>query len=500
MKKKVSILLIAIIFFTSLATYQISASVKTVYKTVDSFTEASIAAIQARQGFRVIRGGAYSQKTAGEVFTSTLTKDLQEVAMDSYDTISGKKFEATPLKNMPGWSKVVLGAGAFLTSADLVLDVYNSFAGVKESVEILTRPEWIESYYAETGHYPLQHENAGYSLNLFSTGTWVQWLIYYEGVQLSGTYRNGIHINNSYYPDYIPRIDIDVHSPTYHEVWVRFYDMQGNLYTGGNGTFSSGRYYGNQRLATIYENPYPNNLIVSVPAPTSNIVREPIDLDRYLEEYTLIVPNPEHFPDINRAIEENWDMVSNPDEWLRNNPQHDPDAEPVPEPEPVPNPIEIPNPNFDPYQEESLENPLYIPNPNYNPALAPTARPESPYIRNPNYNPAEAPSSLNPPFIPRGSEEGNAKCPRLPDLYGKTTTKFPFSLPFDFFNMLSLIEADPIAPNIDIDTTAPGGLPFKIQHDMSYLDPYIGFFRAFILISFSVFLIMATRNLLGGAQ
>ncbi|MED4352191.1 hypothetical protein P9265_07560 [Schinkia azotoformans] len=129
--------------------------------------------------------------------------------------------------------------------------------------------------------------------------------------------------------------------------------------------------------------------MTSVNVPKSNIdYIKPKEIDTSKEKQILIVPDPEIFPDLNGAILENWDMVSNPEKWLEEHPEHDPTPEkpkpevpeiPIPKPEPVipevPQPKYIPNPEYVPELLPSIENPKYIPNPNYNPDKPPLADP-----------------------------------------------------------------------------------------------------------------------------
>lgn len=79
------------------------------------------------------------------------------------------------------------------------------------------------------------------------------------------------------------------------------------------------------------------------------------------------------------------------------------------------------------------------------------------------------------------------------------TTQFPFSLPWDIYAMLEVLMANPVRPEVDIDETFMG-IDFKFKHDFAWMDDWAPFFRTFILISFSIFLILSTRRLMGGGQ
>lgn len=90
-----------------------------------------------------------------------------------------------------------------------------------------------------------------------------------------------------------------------------------------------------------------------------------------------------------------------------------------------------------------------------------------------------------------------------PDRLGQAvTTRFPFSLPWDLYGLLSVLSAPPLKPVIDVDVPLMGkaNQRFKFSHDFGYLDPYMPFFRAFAVIGFTIFLALQTRNLLGGSK
>lgn len=81
---------------------------------------------------------------------------------------------------------------------------------------------------------------------------------------------------------------------------------------------------------------------------------------------------------------------------------------------------------------------------------------------------------------------------------GLVTTKFPFSLPWDLYRLLALLNADAVRPEVHVDKKL-GNMPFKFDVTFEYLDSYMPFFRGFIIISFCIMLVMATRRLMGGS-
>jgi hypothetical protein len=83
------------------------------------------------------------------------------------------------------------------------------------------------------------------------------------------------------------------------------------------------------------------------------------------------------------------------------------------------------------------------------------------------------------------------------------TTKFPFSLPWDLYAILSVLNAEPQKPVLKLDATgriAGVTVPLKFTQNIDFLDPYMPFLRTFILIGYVLFLIFSTRKLLGGGQ
>lgn len=108
------------------------------------------------------------------------------------------------------------------------------------------------------------------------------------------------------------------------------------------------------------------------------------------------------------------------------------------------------------------------------------------------------PDVTNPPVNPPGGrplDPGQVPKPPL----NFVTTKFPFSLPWDVYHLISLIAADPITPKIEVDKDL-NGMPFKFNINLSFLDPYIIWFRTFILLGFGFYLISNTSRWFGGAK
>lgn len=79
------------------------------------------------------------------------------------------------------------------------------------------------------------------------------------------------------------------------------------------------------------------------------------------------------------------------------------------------------------------------------------------------------------------------------------TTRFPFSLPWDFMALLKLLYAEPMTPKWVIDTTETK-IPLKFDIDLKFLDPYISWFRGFVLIGFIISVIFMHGRFMGGSK
>lgn len=99
---------------------------------------------------------------------------------------------------------------------------------------------------------------------------------------------------------------------------------------------------------------------------------------------------------------------------------------------------------------------------------------------------------------PSDGDEPDRESDTLTSLF---TKQFPFSLPWDFLAIVDALDAPPVTPHFKIDvsgTLAGNVFPFKVDHKMDYLDPYIPFVHWFFRLSFLFMLVMTTRKILGG--
>lgn len=102
----------------------------------------------------------------------------------------------------------------------------------------------------------------------------------------------------------------------------------------------------------------------------------------------------------------------------------------------------------------------------------------------------------NPPVAePRPIDPGEVQRPPL----NFVTTKFPFSLPWDIGHLIGLIATDPVTPVIVVDESL-NRMPFRFTVSFAWLDPYMPWFRGFILIGFGFYLVSNTGRWFGGAK
>lgn len=80
------------------------------------------------------------------------------------------------------------------------------------------------------------------------------------------------------------------------------------------------------------------------------------------------------------------------------------------------------------------------------------------------------------------------------------TTKFPFSLPWDLYNVFFLLNVSPQVPKLAFNLSFGSIHVPDVSFDFSWLDPYMGLFRWSEYIIFCIGLILATRRLFGGAE
>ena len=101
-------------------------------------------------------------------------------------------------------------------------------------------------------------------------------------------------------------------------------------------------------------------------------------------------------------------------------------------------------------------------------------------------------SILNPTF---------SKTIDLSPLYMDLSTKFPFSIPFDIYNLFKDFEVAKKRPVVSYSLPEKYFGTNKMEVDFAFYDdifPFTTILRYFLLIGFVYFLIIKTRNLIGG--
>ena len=75
---------------------------------------------------------------------------------------------------------------------------------------------------------------------------------------------------------------------------------------------------------------------------------------------------------------------------------------------------------------------------------------------------------------------------------------FPFCIPFDLYDFLTCLNADPVAPVIQWEVPLPGGGAYPLELDLSPFDSVAQLLRRLQLLLFCVALAMKTRDLIKG--
>lgn len=162
---------------------------------------------------------------------------------------------------------------------------------------------------------------------------------------------------------------------------------------------------------------------------------------------------------------------------------------------PAPQPAYVPNPHPDLFPNDTQAVEILFPDPSYWPDPDQAVWDNMDYIRN------EVPEPITQPYPGAPGEWTDMTPPSASDwasrLHGVVSTRFPFSLPWDLYRVLSLFAAEPERPHIRIDENYMG-MPFRFEVDFSFLDPYMPFFRGVIVVGFCVGLILITRKIMGG--
>jgi len=344
--------------------------------------------------------------------------------------------------NNPAWSKVTLKVGLFLTCADILYDIWNDMKNAQDTqktLEVLTD----FSQGLASGEYALSYGSVGFVLYFddpkYPNGREVEFTV--NGVRRAVSYGMPDITYPYVFYFFIQSGDLYLHKDYYY--YTTHSHNVSDTYYGSAKDVSASSDASIDKFTTI-----PSGSVGADLLPTNNSVLNQLRAPG-LQNFTV----PSTYPstvDI-RVPTTNTDASVYPDTTPV--PWNDVMPEPVFEPSPDPGT----DPGKDPGSDTGKDN------------GSPTTNPDD---------------TVN-------------KWKQL------VTTKFPFSLPFDVYNILSCLVAKPTVPEVHINQTfnfLGYQYPFRVDVKFDMFDKYIGFFRTFILISFALFLISKTRTLMGGGQ
>lgn len=437
MKKNILITLMIFSLVVFTFTPKVSAGApKIIYEVGETLVEASIKAVQARKGFKVVEGASDSAK-ASEVFTESISKGLQDSATGAYQTIKGATLNSTPLRNLPGWMKVTVGTAAFLTGADLAIDAYNKIqSGI--ALDFFSTPSTgSTNKYKSIGGYtvvvgPYTGPNSYTSYDPYDVTVWKP-----DGTGL--IWRPIVEKGKTTLSSFVALLSVS----TSGAITLYYTNQTATGQTSVNTGFT---------MDVTKMNDYTTVQPYTV-SKTAIGHGEVPQIDTSKETQTLIVPDPAVFPNVDTAIAENPEMVADPETWLEQNPQYDPDVEPVPEPSPEPG----------------------------------------------TETPTEPPGTETP--IPPGDPDKFNLEPLKVNLE-QIKHKFPFSIPWDVYNLFARFNVEPITPKFDFSDNSSinlGGhsipVNFDWKIDFSFFDPIAKIARWGLVIVFDICIILALRRL-----
>lgn len=469
MKKILIVLMtLSLVFITILPMTTNAGAPKLIYEIGDTFVDASIKAIQARKGFKVVDGGAVTEKPT-EVFTNAIKKGFQDTAKDSWEVIKGGKLNATPLKDMPGWLKVTIGTAAFISGADIAFDIYEMIQN-GQNINTLTMD-------ASVGYTMMGDTFMYYVISESSK---------YDTFQIYA--KDGFNIktgSTTHQPHKLAMSFLNKKLAPLPYMKITSLGVSGISVTIFYSFYSSPDILSDTRTIEVFTADGSPIKFSEPFVAEKNIPYEFIQRDNNVPNIntsrptqTLIVPNPDFFPDVDKAIQENWDMVSDPDGWLQRNPQNDPDANPNPNPNP--NPDLNPNPDAEPFPKKE--------------EIPPTIPPDGDGCKSP------AEDLLT--FF-KNSLIGNFSCfdwDKLKMAGGFFTNKFPFSVPWDVGRALDAVFGG-LSPTDDVPSYNLKIKDWSTELTIpEFFKPWFTVIRVMLLVMFDIGLIWAIRKMLGGAS
>lgn len=110
-------------------------------------------------------------------------------------------------------------------------------------------------------------------------------------------------------------------------------------------------------------------------------------------------------------------------------------------------------------------------------------------------DPTDPGGTDDPPDKDKTKEQLEDESKKLGNL---VTTRFPFSLPWDFVAMVKLLYAEPMTPKWEVKGTEE--IPLNFTINLNFLDPYISWFRGFIMVGFVISVIFMHGRFMGGSK
>lgn len=355
----------------------------------------------------------------------------------------------TPIPQKPGWGKIALDAALFLTGVDL-------FVKGKEAYDQAQQTEEKKVFLMTHGYDP-----DGADMYSYGGAYWQPRTDALGGMWNDLKYQGKFLIS---YKNSGPIVEVEPDPIDSTGIYVKYWASD------------SGPLYETSKWTKISQSPQEMPDIGKVPA-----------------HYPAVYPSHFPFPSLNPA--EVPEYPTDPGKWEVGFPKVVEIAVPLPNHNPSPKEWEEMNPVVRP----GVVPP--IPGTNPNPEPKPTPVPEPVPSPVPFPDPVPVPDPVLPIDPPGDGSPEPAKWSKK--FKSLVTTRFPFSLPWDAYFLLSIIAAEPKSPKVSVDRDFHVGsfsLPFKFSYDFSNLDPYMAFFRGMILVGFGFALVFATSRFFGGAK
>jgi hypothetical protein len=453
---------------------------------------ARVIAGEAVEGvFISIAEKAGTKYAGGDSFYDAMQRSNYKLIMDKEKELDQREYltryenyehefkqKPQPVPGRPGVGKIILSAGAFLTGVDLVYEAVTAFdRAVDEKIAVDLLVDSFTEGNSSTSFFGDQISCERGNMDNYVNPTHVLVNKGFEPVYRADY--TAIHPGNLYPVDTAHSNGCFLtlkkeYSSSYEFSLTSWYTHE---YPSG-GVRHEVRTYGSGAGLTVYKSilkpsqleqryvkgtklPSSHGMVRNIPPFIQDRTQVPERVEIFvpIKEDGYPTPEPLTRPEAER------EQINDPTEISAPAPTDQPDLDGDGQPDPAPEPDPDPDPDPEPDPGDTGGGDTGTPPGEGEDSDTPTKRPE---------------------------DEANR--------WGQlVTTQFPFSLPWDIFNMIKTVMADPVRPEVNVDENFMG-IHFKFSHDFKWMDSWAPFFRTFILISFSIFLIMSTRRLMGGGQ